>query len=67
MNQGAGSTAEPLPAKPSVVRRRKRETLVRHTQFSQPPKHDPQWAKAKQVCRLNLEDLRMADMILKSW
>jgi hypothetical protein len=23
------------------------------------PKHDPQWAKAKNVCRLNLEDIRM--------
>ena len=22
--------------------------------------HDPQWAKAKQVCRLNMEDIRMA-------
>jgi hypothetical protein len=24
------------------------------------PHHDPQWAKAKQVCRLNMEDIRMA-------
>ncbi len=24
------------------------------------PKHDPQWAKAKNVCRLNMEDIRMA-------
>ena len=22
--------------------------------------HDPQWARAKQVCRLNLEDIQMA-------
>jgi hypothetical protein len=25
-----------------------------------PCKHDPQWAKAKQVCRLNMEDIQMA-------
>jgi hypothetical protein len=25
-----------------------------------PFKHDPQWAKAKQVCRLNMEDIQMA-------
>ena len=25
-----------------------------------PFKHDPQWARAKQVCRLNMEDIRMA-------
>ena len=25
-----------------------------------PLRHDPQWAKAKQVCRLNMEDIRMA-------
>lgn len=24
------------------------------------PKHDPQWAKTKKVCRLNMEDIRMA-------
>jgi hypothetical protein len=24
------------------------------------PKHDPQWAKAKNVCRLNQDDIRMA-------
>jgi len=24
------------------------------------PKHDPQWAKARNVCRLNMEDIRMA-------
>jgi hypothetical protein len=24
------------------------------------PNYDPQWAKAKNVCRLNLEDIRMA-------
>jgi len=24
------------------------------------PKHDPQWAKTKDVCRLNMEDIRMA-------
>ena len=24
------------------------------------PKHDPQWAKAKQVCRLNMDDIRKA-------
>jgi hypothetical protein len=24
------------------------------------PKHDPQWAKAKNVCCLNMEDIRMA-------
>jgi hypothetical protein len=23
-------------------------------------KHDPQWAKAKQVCRLNMEEIQMA-------
>ena len=23
-------------------------------------KYDPQWAKAKNVCRLNMEDIRMA-------
>ena len=28
--------------------------------MSEPPKHDPLWAKAKQVCRLNLEDVAMA-------
>jgi hypothetical protein len=28
--------------------------------MSKPCKHDPQWAKAKQVCRLNMEDIRMA-------
>ena len=25
-----------------------------------PFKHDPQWARAKQVCRLNMEDIQMA-------
>ena len=24
------------------------------------PKHDPQWAKAKKVCRLNMDDIRKA-------
>ena len=24
------------------------------------PKHDPEWAKAKKLCRLNMEDIRMA-------
>jgi hypothetical protein len=28
--------------------------------MSKPFKHDPQWAKAKQVCRLNMEDIQMA-------
>lgn len=28
--------------------------------MSKPLKHDPQWAKAKQVCRLNMEDIQMA-------
>jgi hypothetical protein len=28
--------------------------------MSKPFKHDPQWAKAKQVCRLNMEDVPMA-------
>lgn len=28
--------------------------------MSKPFKHDPQWAKAKQVCRLNMEDVQMA-------
>jgi hypothetical protein len=27
---------------------------------SKAPKHDPKWAKAKTVCRLNMEDIRMA-------
>jgi hypothetical protein len=27
---------------------------------SKAPKHDPKWAKAKAVCRLNMEDIRMA-------
>lgn len=27
---------------------------------NQKPKYDPQWAKAKTVCRLNMEDIRMA-------
>jgi hypothetical protein len=27
---------------------------------TKPFKHDPQWARAKQLCRLNLEDIRMA-------
>ena len=26
----------------------------------QTPKYDPQWTKAKNVCRLNVEDIRMA-------
>jgi hypothetical protein len=25
------------------------------------PKHDLQWAKTKNVCRLNMEDIRMAE------
>jgi hypothetical protein len=25
------------------------------------PKHDPQWAKTKNVCRLNMDDIRMAN------
>jgi hypothetical protein len=60
MNQSADSTAFPPPVNPSVVRQRKSGALDRPTQFSQPPKHDPQWAEAKQVCRLNMEDIRMA-------
>jgi len=28
--------------------------------MSKPFKHDPQWAKAKKVCRLNMEDIRKA-------
>ena len=36
MNQSADPNAEPLPAKPAVVRRRKRETLVRPTQLPYP-------------------------------
>ena len=28
--------------------------------MTKPFKPDPQWAKAKQVCRLNLEDIQMA-------
>ena len=28
--------------------------------MSKPFKHDPQWARAKQVCRLNMEDIQMA-------
>ena len=28
--------------------------------MSQPIKFDPQWAKAKQICRLNVEDIQMA-------
>ena len=28
--------------------------------MNKPPKHDPQWANAKKVCRLNMEDIRMA-------
>ena len=24
------------------------------------PKYDPQWAKSKNVCRLNMEDIRLA-------
>ena len=28
--------------------------------MSKPIKHDPQWAKAKTLCRLNMEDIRMA-------
>ena len=27
---------------------------------NQTPKYDPQWAKAKNVCRLDVEDIRMA-------
>ena len=29
------------------------------------PKHDPQWAKAKQVCRLNMDDSEFIDTYLK--
>ena len=28
--------------------------------MSKPFKHDPRWAKAKQTCRLNMEDVQMA-------
>ena len=28
--------------------------------MTKPFKHDPQWAEAKQVCRLNMEDIRKA-------
>ena len=28
--------------------------------MGRPAKYDPQWAKAKNVCRLNMEDIRMA-------
>ena len=28
--------------------------------MSKPPKHDPLWAKAKTVCRLNMDDIRLA-------
>jgi hypothetical protein len=28
--------------------------------MAKPFKHDPMWAKAKQVCRLNMDDIRMA-------
>ena len=28
--------------------------------MSKPFKHDPQWARAKEVCRLNVEDIQMA-------
>lgn len=28
--------------------------------MSKPVKHDPQWAKAKHACRLNVEDIQMA-------
>jgi len=28
--------------------------------MSKPFKHDPEWAKAKKVCRLNMEDIRKA-------
>jgi len=27
---------------------------------TKPPKFDPLWAKAKNVCRLNMDDIRMA-------
>lgn len=30
------------------------------TLMAKPFKHDPQWAKAQQVCRLNMEDIQMA-------
>jgi hypothetical protein len=29
-------------------------------EMAKPVKHDPQWAKAKKLCRLNMEDIRMA-------
>ena len=32
----------------------------RDESMSKPPKHDPLWAKAKTVCRLNMEDIRLA-------
>lgn len=28
--------------------------------MSKPIKHDPKWAKAKQLCRLNMEEIQMA-------
>jgi hypothetical protein len=28
--------------------------------MAKPFKHDPMWAKAKQVCRLNMEEIQMA-------
>ncbi len=28
--------------------------------MSKPFKHDPQWARAKRICRLNQDDIRMA-------
>ena len=31
--------------------------------MSNSPKHDPPWAKARKVCRLNLEDLRLAQAL----
>ncbi|MEW6159372.1 MAG: hypothetical protein AB1813_18250 [Verrucomicrobiota bacterium] len=28
--------------------------------MQKPVRHDPQWANAKKVCRLNMEDIQMA-------
>lgn len=36
------------------------EIKVKPKKPKKKPAHDPQWAKAKQVCRLNMEDIRMA-------
>ena len=31
--------------------------------MNKPSKHDPFWAKAKQVCRPNMEDIAMAEAL----